>query len=47
MANMALIVIFQTLALLRGLIDWQNKKFLNEGGIREQRMKMRKERRGY
>lgn len=45
--NMALIVIFQALALLRGLIDYQDRKFLEEGGIREQRYRARTESRGY
>ena len=40
-ANIALIVIHQTLAMLRGLIDYQNRKFLEEGGIKEQRYKAR------
>lgn len=42
-ANIALIVIHQTLAMLRGFIDWQDRKFLEEGGIREQRYKARLE----
>lgn len=42
-ANIALIVIYQTLALLRGLIDRQNRLFLEEGGIKEQRLKARLE----
>lgn len=42
-ANIALIVIHQTLALLRGLIDRQDCLFLQEGGIKEQRFKTRKE----
>lgn len=46
-ANIALIVIYQTLALIRGLIDWQDEKFLREGGIKEQRYRARTERRGY
>lgn len=45
--NMTLIVIFQTLALIRGLIDYQDRKFLQEGGIKEQRYKARTEHRGY
>ena len=40
-ANIALIVIHQTLAMLRGLIDYQNRKFLEEGGVKEQRYKAR------
>ncbi|MBO5185888.1 MAG: four helix bundle suffix domain-containing protein [Prevotella sp.] len=40
-ANIALIVIYQTLALLRGLIDRQDRLFLENGGIREQRYKAR------
>ncbi len=40
-ANMALIVIFQTLAMIRGLIDYQDRKFLQEGGIKEQRYRER------
>ncbi|MBQ9645267.1 MAG: four helix bundle suffix domain-containing protein [Prevotella sp.] len=46
-ANIALIVIHQTLALIRGLIDWQDEKFLREGGIKEQRYRARTESRGY
>lgn len=42
-ANIALIVIHQTLALLRGYIDRQDRLFIQEGGIKEQRFKMRKE----
>lgn len=42
-ANTALIVIHQTLALLRGYIDRQDRLFIQEGGIKEQRFKMRKE----
>lgn len=42
-ANIALIVIYQTLALLRGYIDRQDRLFIQEGGIKEQRFKMRKE----
>lgn len=45
--NMALIVIFQALALIRGLIDYQDRKFLEEGGIKEQRYRARTEHRGY
>lgn len=40
-ANIALIVINQALALLRGLIDYQDRKFLAEGGIKEQRYRQR------
>lgn len=40
-ANIAIIVIHQTLSLLRGLIDRINIKFLQEGGIREQRRQAR------
>lgn len=40
-ANIALIVIYQTLTLLRGLIDRQDRLFLENGGIREQRYKAR------
>ena len=46
-ANIALIVIHQTLSLIRGLIDWQDEKFLREGGIKEQRYRARTESRGY
>ena len=42
-ANIALIVIHQTLALLRGYIDRQDRLFIQEVGIKEQRFKMRKE----
>ena len=42
-ANIALIVIHQTLALLRGLIDYQDRKFLREGGVKEQRYRARLE----
>ena len=35
-ANIAIIVIHQTLALLRGLIDRIDRQFLQEGGIKEQ-----------
>ncbi len=42
-ANIALIVIHQALALLRGLIDRQDSLYLQEGGIKEQRFKARKE----
>lgn len=41
-ANMALIVIFQALSLMRGLIDYQDRKFIQNGGIKEQRFKARK-----
>lgn len=40
-ANIAIIVIHQTLALLRGLIDRIDRKFLEEGGIKEQRFQAR------
>ena len=40
-ANIAIIVIHQTLALLRGLIDRIDKQFLEEGGIKEQRFQAR------
>ena len=40
-ANIALIVINQALALLRGLIDYQDRMFLAEGGIKEQRYRAR------
>ena len=40
-ANIALIVVFQALALIRGLIDRQDRTFLQEGGIKEQRYKAR------
>ena len=40
-ANIAIIVIHQTLALLRGLIDRIDKMFLEEGGIKEQRFQAR------
>lgn len=40
-ANIALIVIHQTLALIRGLIDRQDRLFLEKGGIKEQRYKAR------
>jgi hypothetical protein len=39
---MALIVIFQALSLIRGLIDYQDRKFIQNGGIKEQRFKARK-----
>lgn len=42
-ANIGLIVVYQTLALLRGLIDRQNRDFLREGGIKEQRFRQRLE----
>jgi four helix bundle suffix protein len=42
-ANIALIVIHQALALLRGLIDRQDRLFLQQGGIKEQRFKARLE----
>lgn len=45
-ANIALIVIYQTLALLRGLIDRQDRLFLEKGGIKEQRYKARLTARG-
>lgn len=45
-ANIALIVIHQTLALLRGLIDRQDRLFLQNGGIKEQRYKARLAARG-
>lgn len=45
-ANIALIVIHQTLALLRGLIDRQDRLFLQQGGIKEQRYKARLAARG-
>lgn len=41
--NMTLIVIFHALALIRGLIDYQNRRFLREGGVREQRYQARLE----
>ena len=40
-ANIAIIVIHQTLVLLRGLIDRIDRKFLEEGGIKEQRFQAR------
>lgn len=40
-ANIALIVINQALRLLRGLIDYQDRTFLAEGGIKEQRYRAR------
>ena len=40
-ANIAIIVIHQALALLRGLIDRIDRKFLEEGGIKEQRFQAR------
>ena len=40
-ANIAIIVIHQTLALLRGLIDRIDRQFLQEGGIKEQRYQAR------
>ena len=46
-ANIALIVIHQTLSLIRGLIDWQDVKFMREGGVKEQRYQARVEARGY
>ena len=42
-ANIALIVIHQTLALLRNLIDDIDRRFLSEGGIKEQRYRARLE----
>lgn len=45
-ANIALVVIHQTLSLLRGLIDRQDRLFLQEGGIREQRYRARLAARG-
>lgn len=42
-ANIALIVIHQTLALIRGLIDRQDRLFLQNGGIKEQRYRARLE----
>ena len=36
-ANIALIVIYQTLAMLHGYIKFINRKFLEQGGIKEQR----------
>ena len=46
-ANIALIVIYQALSLIRGLLDWQDEQFLREGGIKEQRYRARTEARGY
>ena len=46
-ANIALVVIHQALSLIRGLIDWQDEKFLREGGVKEQRYQARVESRGY
>ena len=40
-ANIAIIVIHQTLALLRGLIDRIDRLFYQEGGIKEQRFQAR------
>ncbi len=40
-ANIAIIVIHQTLALLRGLINKIDRQFLEEGGIKEQRFQAR------
>ena len=40
-ANIALIAIHQTLAMLRGLIDHLDRKFLREGGVKEQRYRAR------
>ena len=40
-ANIAIIVIHQTLALLRGLIDRIDRKFFEEGGVKEQRFQAR------
>lgn len=45
-ANIALIVIHQTLALLRGLIDRQDRLFLQNGGVKEQRYQARLAARG-
>ena len=42
-ANIALIVIYQALAMLQGYIAYINKKFLTEGGVREQRFRRRME----
>lgn len=36
-ANIALIVIYQTLAMLYGYIKYINRKFLEQGGVKEQR----------
>lgn len=41
--NIALIIINQELYMLRGYIDYLNRKFLTEGGIKEQRYRMRME----
>ena len=42
-ANIALIVIYQALAMLQGYIAYINKKFLTEGGVKEQRFRKRLE----
>lgn len=42
-ANIALVVIYQTLAMLQGYIKYLNKKFLTEGGVKEQRFRRRME----
>ena len=42
-ANIALIVIYQALAMLQGYIAYINKKFLTEGGVKEQRFRRRLE----
>jgi four helix bundle suffix protein len=42
-ANIALILIYQTLALLRGYINYIDRKFLTEGGVKEQRFRARQE----
>ena len=42
-ANIALIVIYQALAMLQGYIAYINRKFLTEGGVKEQRFRKRLE----
>ena len=45
-ANIALIVIHQTLALLRNYIDKMDKEFMETGGVKEQRFVARIDERG-
>ena len=42
-ANIALIVIYQALSMLQGYIAYINRKFLTEGGVKEQRFRRRLE----
>lgn len=45
--NIAITLIYQTDALLRGLIEWQKRHFKENGGIKEQMYNERKKHRGY